>query len=108
MNTAAKNTLLKVTADQIEVPNGMETVQFEDDGSFKVRLYEAARTILQTKQKAMREFFYSKPDVHDVANVLILLSEHIPDDDLADALERLKRRKPKKRTLEDSQPETAS
>jgi hypothetical protein len=107
MSTAAKNTLLKVTAEQVEVPAGMETVRFENDGSLKIRLHDEAKTILERKQKAMREFFYSKPDIHDVANCLILLSSQISDDDLADALER-RRRKPKKRNLEDSQPEPVS
>lgn len=93
---AKKGSLLKVTAEEIDLPTGVDEIEFENDGSTKVKVFGQSLEILQEKAKAMRGFFYQKPHFNDVANALIVIGATLSDDELAEAIDNLKRRRPKK------------
>lgn len=93
---AKKGMLLKVTADEIELPTGVDEIEIENDGSTRVKIFGTALDTMKEKAKAMRGFFYQKPHFNDVANALIVLGATLPDEELAEAIENLKRRRPKK------------
>ncbi|MBX7222564.1 MAG: hypothetical protein K1Y36_21635 [Blastocatellia bacterium] len=91
----SKGTLLKVIRDEFELPSGVDRIEFDNDGSTRVKLFGDSSDILHEKAKAMRDFFYQKPHLNDVASALITLGATYPDDDLADAIVALNRRKPR-------------
>lgn len=90
-----KGTLLKVESEDFELPTGVNPLAIENDGSTRVKLFGEPTEILHEKAKAMREFFYQKPHLNDLANALIMLGSTHSDDEIADALTALNRRKPK-------------
>lgn len=90
-----KGTLLKVESDEFELPTGLNPLAIENDGSTRVKLFGEPSDQLHEKAKVMREFFYQKPHLNDVANALIMLGLTHSDDEIADALAALNRRKPR-------------